>query len=134
MHLIRIIIYTCLFYVKEKNSIGESSRMESTAVSNPTSSETPGRLLLARTFAGEYVGIKLDVDRPKSFDNEKARTQWDWTTARNAMKLKGQLESGEILPEQVKDSLDFDVYVPEDEKRLFEKDGAAVHRKSSKLR
>ncbi|XP_014614622.1 PREDICTED: PC4 and SFRS1-interacting protein isoform X2 [Polistes canadensis] len=96
------------------------------------SSET-GRFLLARTFAGEFVGIKLNVDRPKSFDSEKARTQWDWTTARNAMKLKAQLESGEILPEQVKESLDFNVHVPEDEKRILAKDGA-VHRKTYKLR
>lgn len=49
------------------------------------------------------------------------------------MKLKTQLESGEILPEQVKDSLDFNVHVPEDEKRLLAKDGA-IHRKTLKLR
>lgn len=49
------------------------------------------------------------------------------------MKLKAQLESGEILPEQVKDSLDFNVPVPEDEKRFWTKDGA-VHRKTYKLR
>ncbi|KAK2587117.1 hypothetical protein KPH14_002880 [Odynerus spinipes] len=118
---------------EKKNSIGETALLEGTVVSNATSSDTPGRFLLARTFAGEYVGIKLDVDRPKSFDSEKARAQWDWTTARNAMKLKAQLESGEILPEQVKDSLDFNVHVPEDEKRLLAKDGA-VHRKTYKLR
>lgn len=107
--------------------------MEGSAASDPSTSETPIRLLLARTFAGEYVGIKLDVDRPKSFESEKARTQWDWATARNAMKLKGQLESGEILPEQVKDLLDFNVHVPEDEKRILAKDGA-VYRKTSRLR
>jgi len=88
---------------------------------------------LARTFAGEYVGIKLDIDRPKSFESEKARAQWDWSTATKAMKLKAQLESGEMLPERVKDSLDFNVPVPEDEKRLLTKDGA-VHRKTYKLR
>lgn len=47
------------------------------------------------------------------------------------MKLKAQLESGEVLPEQVKDSLDFNV-VPEDEKHLLT-DGT-VHRKTYKLR
>lgn len=78
------------------------------------------------------MGIRLDVDRPKTFESEKARTQWDWSTARNAMKLKAQLESGEILPEQVKDSLDFNVPVPEDEKRASMKDG--VHHKTYKLR
>ncbi|KAL2729884.1 PC4 and SFRS1-interacting protein isoform X3 [Vespula maculifrons] len=118
---------------EKKNSIGETSMMEGAMVSNPTSSETPARFLLARTFAGEYVGIKLDVGRPKSFDNEKARTQWDWTTARNAMKLKAQLETGEILPEQVKESLDFNIHVPEDEKRLLAKD-AAIYRKTCKIR
>lgn len=117
--------------IEKKNN--ESSILDGTVVSSGTSSDTPSRVLLARTFAGEHVGIKLDIDRPKSFENEKARAQWDWSTARNAMKLKAQLESGEILPEQVKDSLDFNVPVPEDEKRFWTKDGA-VHRKTYKLR
>lgn len=119
--------------MEKKNSVGDTPILEGTVVSSATSADTPNRFLLARTFAGEYVGIKLDMDKPKSFESEKARKQWDWSTARNAMKLKAQLESGEILPEQVKDSLDFNVHVPEDEKRLLAKDGA-VHRKTYKLR
>lgn len=118
--------------IEKKNNMGEGSILD-TVISSGASSDTPGRFLLTRTFAGEYVGIKLDMDRLKSFENEKARSQWDWVNARNAMKLKAQLESGEILPEQVKDSLDFNVHVPEDEKRLLTKDGA-VHRKTYKLR
>ncbi|CAL7946608.1 unnamed protein product [Xylocopa violacea] len=111
----------------------EAPMLEGTVVSGTTSSDTPGRFLLALTFAGEYVGIKLDMDKPKSFESEKARAQWEWSTARNAMKLKAQLESGEILPEQVKDCLDFNVHVPDEEKRLLAKDGA-LHRKTNKLR
>ncbi|XP_076178485.1 JIL-1 anchoring and stabilizing protein isoform X3 [Ptiloglossa arizonensis] len=111
----------------------EAPILEGTVVSSTTSSDTPGRFLLALTFAGEYVGIKLDMDKPKSFESEKARTQWEWSTARNAMKMKAQLESGEILPEQVKDCLDFNVHVPDEEKRLLAKDGA-LHRKTNKLR
>ncbi|XP_014478661.1 PREDICTED: PC4 and SFRS1-interacting protein isoform X2 [Dinoponera quadriceps] len=110
----------------------EDSNDQSTNVIPKKRAAVEKRSNAARTFTGEYVGIKLDVDRPKSFENEKARTQWDWVTARKAMKLKAQLESGEILPEQVKDSLDFNVHVPEDEKRAL-KDGA-VHRKTYKLR
>ncbi|XP_011172605.1 PC4 and SFRS1-interacting protein isoform X2 [Solenopsis invicta] len=117
--------------IEKRNN--EGSILDGTVVSSSTSSDTSNRVLLVHTFAGEYVGIKLDTDRPKSFENEQARTQWEWSTARNAMKLKLQLESGEILPEQVKDSLDFNVPVPEDEKRLLTKDGA-VHRKTYKLR
>lgn len=79
------------------------------------------------------MGIKLDLNRPKTFESKEARTRWDWMVARKAMKLKAQLESGEVLPEHVKDSLDFNISVPEDEKRLLTKDGA-VHRKTYKLR
>ncbi|XP_020292586.1 PC4 and SFRS1-interacting protein isoform X1 [Pseudomyrmex gracilis] len=118
--------------IEKRNNVDEGPILDGTIVSSTTSSDTSSRVLLARTFAGEHVGIKLDVNRPKSFESEKARAQWDWSTARNAMKLKAQLESGEILPEQVKDSLDFNVPVPEDEKNLS-KDGA-VHRKTYKLR
>lgn len=119
--------------LEKKNNVGETPLLEGTVVSSTTSSDAPGRFLLALTFAGEYVGIKLDMDKPKSFESEKARAQWEWTTARNAMKLKAQLESGEILPEQVKDCLDFNVHVPDEEKRLLAKDGA-LHRKTNKLR
>ncbi|XP_011149488.1 PC4 and SFRS1-interacting protein isoform X3 [Harpegnathos saltator] len=118
----------------EKNEHSGRGRKPKTEDSHDQSNVIPKKRAAAetRTFAGEYVGIKLDADRPKTFENEKARTQWDWLTARKAMKLKAQLESGEILPEQVKDSLDFNVHVPEDEKRAL-KDGA-VHRKTYKLR
>ncbi|XP_076280556.1 JIL-1 anchoring and stabilizing protein isoform X2 [Lasioglossum baleicum] len=119
--------------LEKKNNAGEAPILEGTVVSSATSSDTPPRFLLALTFAGEYVGIKLDMDKPKSFESEKARSQWDWSTARNAMKLKAQLESGEVLPEMVKDCLDFNVHVPEEEKRVLAKDGA-LHRKTNKLR
>lgn len=124
----------CLCQISGKHGTEEISTLEATVMSSGgTSTDPPNRFLLARTFAGEYVGIKLDIDRPKSFESEKARMQWDWSTAKNAMKLKAQLESGEILPEQAKDSLDFNVHFPEDEKRFLSKDGA-MERKKYKLR
>ncbi|XP_028046922.1 PC4 and SFRS1-interacting protein isoform X2 [Monomorium pharaonis] len=118
--------------IEKRNN--EGLILDGTIVSSSTSSDTPNRVVLVRTFAGEYVGIKLDTDRPKSFENEQARSQWDWQTARNAMKLKLQLETGEILPDQVKDSLDFNVPVPEDEKQPLTKDGSVNRFKTFKLR
>ncbi|CAL1688432.1 unnamed protein product [Lasius platythorax] len=117
--------------IEKRNN--EGSILDGTVVSSATSPETSNRVIIARTFAGEHVGIKLDLNRPKTFESKEARTRWDWMVARKAMKLKAQLESGEVLPEHVKDSLDFNVSVPEDEKRLLTKDGA-VHRKTYKLR
>lgn len=49
------------------------------------------------------------------------------------MKLKAQLESGSILPEQVKDSLAFDVNAPGDEKKNSATD-SVLHPKKYKLR
>ncbi|KAG7201569.1 hypothetical protein KM043_004315 [Ampulex compressa] len=71
--------------MEKKNNVGETSLLEGTVVP-AASSDTQGRLLLARTFA-----------------------------------------------EQVKDSLDFNVHAPDEDKRLMAKDGA-VHRKTYKLR
>lgn len=67
--------------------------------------EKPSNFLLATTFAGHFVGIKLDVDKPKTFESEEAKARWNWTTAKNAMKLKAQLEKGEVEPESVKHML-----------------------------
>ena len=97
-----------------------------------TDAPTAHPVLLARTLTGVYVGIKLDVDRPKTFDSVKARERWDDTMSRSAEKLKSRIESGDIDIEHVKDILDFDVNVPEDEKQLV-KDGA-VQSKNYKLR
>jgi len=94
----------------------EESILDGTEMSNATSSDDKiRRLLLVRTFSGQYVGIKLYANKPKTFENEKARFQWDLSTAKKAMRLRAQLESGRVLPEQVKDWLDFDVPIPEEE-------------------
>ena len=85
-----------------------------------------GRLLVARTRAGLPVGIKLDVNRPDRFESEAARARWDLSVTRNAMRLKEQLESGDIAPEIIKDSLDFNVHVPEDDRRSHAKDEVEI--------
>ena len=113
------------FIISEKTNVIEKSFEEGVELPN-VPSEKPGRFLLARTFAGGNVGIKLDLNRPSFFKSEKAQEQWESNNARNAMKLKAQLESGEIFPEQVKELLDFNVHdVTENEKRTPTKDGVS---------
>lgn len=96
-----------------------------------SSTQDKGRLLHARTFSGENVGIKLDLNRPLSFANDKAQEQWEATSARKAMKLKAQLESGEIFPEQVKDRLDFNVQLDGKQRPLAKVEN---NQQSSKLK
>lgn len=83
-----------------------------------------GRLLVAHTLDGLPVGIRLDINRPDRFESEAARARWDLSVARNVMRLKEQLESGDIAIDLIKDSLDFNVNVPEDEKKA--KDEAEI--------
>ncbi|XP_044740193.1 PC4 and SFRS1-interacting protein isoform X2 [Chrysoperla carnea] len=57
-------------------------------------------LLIARTPEGEFIGIKYDTDRPKTFENEMARLHWTDGSIRNILKFKSQIEHGEISPNQ----------------------------------
>ena len=93
------------------------TKVESTNIKH----EYSDQFLIARTKAGKTVAIKLDLNRPQSFESETARAKYDWLEANKLMNLKEDLERGSILPEQVKDSLVVDVHVS-DEKKLLPKD------------
>lgn len=108
---------------EKKNNVDELTSDETIVLPTIESPEKSGRYILAHTFSGENVGIKLDFNRPLSFPSEKAQEQWESANNRRAMKLKAQLESGEIIPEQVKERLDFSVHIPGEAKRTSFKDG-----------
>lgn len=99
-----------------------------TPLSNKQSTES-SNYVLTKTFKGDFVGIKLKFGLT---DLKVNGEQWDWSVARDVLKLKTQLESGQVLPEQVKDKLDFSVAVTEDDKRSVVKDNAFLDKCKSK--
>lgn len=58
--------------------------------------------LVAWTPGGQEVKVKLNLKRPATFKNEKARIQWEAGVIRDGKELKAKIESGEGIPEVVK--------------------------------
>lgn len=58
--------------------------------------------LVAWTPDGQEVKVKLNLKRPATFKNEKARIQWEASVIKDGKELKAKIESGECIPEVVK--------------------------------
>lgn len=58
--------------------------------------------LVAWTPGGQEVKVKLNLKRPATFKNEKARIQWEASVIKDGKELKAKIESGECIPEVVK--------------------------------
>lgn len=104
------LICNALEYFSEKASLG------SPAINKNATADVLNSSVLARTSTGDYVGIKVSPEKPEN-------TQSEWSSLKNAVKLKKKLESGEILPEEVKDSLDFNVQISDADKKIIAEDG-----------
>lgn len=50
---------------------------------------------------GKLVELPLDKDRPLEFDSEEQKLVWEMNAAREALKLKQQIEDGSIDPESL---------------------------------
>ena len=120
-------------------------------------SGNPNRVLLARSLFGQYVQIKIDDNRPKTFkvsldsssgssspipiltrfmalQSEQKRLMWDAATARNAQRLKAQIEMGEYIPDSIRKQLEANKPdLTEAEKKRVKKDSSLL-RKRGKLR
>lgn len=58
--------------------------------------------LVAFTPKGEEVRLKLNLNKPTMFKSEKARIEWEAKVLEDGKTLKAQIESGEILPQNVR--------------------------------
>ena len=56
---------------------------------------------------GDLIEINLDKDKPPSFESQEQKIQWEMATARNAIKFKKQVESGEFIPPEIRRSVIF---------------------------
>lgn len=58
--------------------------------------------LVAFTPKGEEVRLKLNLNKPRMFKSDKARLDWEAKVLEDGKTLKAQIESGAILPHNVK--------------------------------
>lgn len=96
-------------------------------------SDNPQRSIMAKALSGHWVQIRLDDERPTSFQSEEARRLWDAATARNAERLKAQIELGEYLPDTIKKQLEGKVDLTDAQKKELKKE-TELNRKRGKLR
>lgn len=53
-------------------------------------------IIMVKAKCGNTWKIDLNADKPETFKTEKARIMWETATERNALRLKHQLETGEV--------------------------------------
>ena len=69
---------------------------------------------------GDMIEINLDKDRPATFDSKESEIQWEKATAKNALKFKNKVESGEFIPAEIIKKIEQKVNrTPEEEEILI---------------
>jgi len=69
----------------------------------------------------DLIEINLDKDRPKSFESNDAKIEWELASARKALKFKKRVESGEFIPPEIKKKL-------EEKEKMSDEDRAVMNR------
>ena len=49
--------------------------------------------------------VEINMDKPPTFPSVEAEVEWERTTAKNAMKFKGLIENGQMLPDEIRKKL-----------------------------
>jgi len=78
---------------------------------------------------GDVLEINLDKDRPAKFDSKDAEIQWEKATAKNALKFKQSVESGEFIPEDIKKKLEEKTNRTPQEQEVLNKEKTLAARK-----
>jgi len=112
------------------------------AVVNPQKSEKseakkeqkePRKMWVKVKSTSDLIEINLDKEKPESFESKHAETEWEMATARNAIKFKNKVESGEFIPPEIRNRLLEKGALTPKEKEMLKKDEALQKRKE-KLR
>lgn len=68
---------------------------------------------------GDSIEIDLDKKKPQSFDSKEQEIEWDRQSAKNALKFKDLVESGQFIPDEIFKKLEAKVKrTPEEEEIL----------------
>jgi len=100
----------------------------------PASSQKEQRKMWVQVKAtGDVIEINLDKDRPASFHSRDAEVQWERATARNALKFKEKVESGEFIPEEVRKKLEQKTERTKEEEDIIKR-GKQIANRQEKVR
>ena len=100
-------------------------------VSTPSekSKPDPRKMWVHVKDTGDMLEINLDKDRPVKFDSKDAEIQWEKATAKNALKFKEKVESGEFIPEEIRKKIEQKAVRTPKEEEILKKEKVLACRK-----
>lgn len=78
---------------------------------------------------GDMIEINLDKDRPVSFESKEAEIQWEKVTAKNALKFKDKVESGQFIPDEIRKKLEQKLNRTPEEEEILRKERELSNKK-----
>merc|ERR550519_555290 len=101
-------------------------------ISEKTQKE-PRKMWVKVKSTSDLIEINLDKEKPGSFELKQAEVQWEMATARNAIKFKNKVESGEFIPPEIRKRLEEKgALTPEDQETL--RKNKVMEKRKDKLR
>ncbi|XP_040568761.1 uncharacterized protein [Lepeophtheirus salmonis] len=107
-----------------QNSNSSSTTIPNNNNNNKTTNSAkkePRKMWVEVKSTGDMIEINLDQDKPSHFESKEAELQWEKTTARNALKFKERVESGDFIPDEVRVKLEEKVNRTEEEDKILKK-------------
>lgn len=112
-------------FVDEPNDAGDSvSKVADKII------EEPRKVWVKLKSSGDLVEINLDRDKPERWESNSQKIQWELATARNAVKFKQQVESGNYIPEEVIKKLEGQTELSSEEKEVCRRAAVLVKRRN----
>jgi len=81
----------------------------------------------------DIIEISLDKDRPSSFESDEAKQEWERASAKKALKFKKRIESGELMPPEIKKRLEERAQLTPEEREQIDAE-RKTNKKKEKLR
>eukprot|EP00095_Tigriopus_kingsejongensis_P002731 maker-scaffold226_size249562-snap-gene-1.18 protein:Tk02731 transcript:maker-scaffold226_size249562-snap-gene-1.18-mRNA-1 annotation:"PREDICTED: hypothetical protein LOC100741236" len=82
----------------------------------------PRKMWVQVKATGDMIEINLDKDRPLAFESKEAEIQWEKVTAKNALKFKEKVESGQFIPDEIRKKLEQKLNRSPEEEEILKKE------------
>jgi len=126
--------YTNKSYDDEYTSDTDKNRSNESSPIKDCSDSREGRKLWVKIKdTDDIIEINIDKDRPASFESEEARQEWERASAKKALKFKKRIESGELVPPEIKKKLEERAQLSPEEREQIDSD-RKLKKKKEKLR
>ncbi|XP_059093982.1 PC4 and SFRS1-interacting protein-like [Tigriopus californicus] len=115
--------------VPEKEGDTPNKLTTPTTNTAPASKKEPRKMWVQVKATGDMIEINLDKDRPVTFESKEAEIQWEKVTAKNALKFKDKVESGQFIPDEIRKKLEQKLNRTPEEEEILRKERELSNKK-----